>query len=151
MKVKGKAKQLFCMACAFVASFMVTVTTFASVNFDSVNDDQLGKYKCTAISLKNSYIKVYRDSEGYGYCDLFAYWDNNDHQFYSGKSNVDFKLTVSPSEFYARGKNLTLVYSNGNPVGLTGTVSDYTATGEYKAGPFRIISRETGFDYVLQK
>ena len=151
MKVKGKAKQFFCMACAFVSSFLVTVTAFASVNFDSVNDNQLGKYKCTAISLKNSYIKVYRSPEGYGYCDLFAYWDNNDHMFYSGKSNVDFKLTTSPSEFYAHGTKFTIVYSNGETVGESGTVADYVATGDYKAGPFRIISRETGFDYVLQK
>lgn len=151
MKAKGKAKQLFCMVCAFVASFFVTVTAFASVNFDSVNDNQLGKYKCTATSLSKSYIEVYKDSEGNGYCDLFAYWDKNDHMFYSGKSNMDFKLSVSPSEFYARGTKFTIVYSNGDPVGASGTVDEYSATGDYKAIPFRIISNETGFNYVLQK
>lgn len=151
MKVKGKAKQFFCMACAFVASFLLTVTAFAAVNFDEVNDKQLGKYKCTAISLPNSYIKVYKTSEGYGYCDLFAYWDKDDHQFYSGDSNKDFKLTVSPSEFYAHGTEFTIVNRDGKALGKTGTVADYVATGDYKSGPFRIISRETGHDYVLQK
>lgn len=151
MKVKGKAKQLFCIVCAFVASFLVTVTAFAAVDFDSKNDFQLGKYKCTAISLPNSYIKVYETSEGDGYCDLFAYWDNNDHQFYSGESNTDFRLSVSPSRFYARGTKFTLVNRDGKALGAKGTVAEYTATGDYMAGPFRIISNETGHDYVLQK
>lgn len=150
MKAKGKAKQLFCMVCAFVASFLLTVTAFASVNFDEVNDNQLGKYKCTAISLPKSYIEVRKTSEGYGYCDLFAYWDNNEHQFYSGKCNKDFKLSVSPTQFYAHGTKLTLVNRDGEALGATGTVTDYEATGDYKAGPFRIISWETGHDYVLQ-
>ena len=138
------------MACAFVASFLVTVTAFAAVNFDVVNKKQLGKYKCTAISLPYSYIKVYSDSNGYGYCDLFAYWDNIEHQFYSGNSNVDFKLSVSLSGFYAHGTKFTLVNREGKTIGSSGTVDDYVATGDYQANPFTIISRETGHNYVLQ-
>lgn len=72
MKVKDKAKQLFCMVCAFVASFLVTVTAFA--DFTIYTPALIGHYEATEntssfIDLYESkmVLKAYYVGDGWGY------------------------------------------------------------------------------------
>lgn len=123
MKVKGKAKQLFCMACAFVASFLVTVTAFAAV--DISNDNFYGTYEYpnnSSHSIENHdgeyvWLRIYRDDNYYGYFSGISY---------------NFKISNSPpDEFYAECELVTQVNpSTGRPYSPLVRIDSYIATGD---------------------
>lgn len=125
MKAKGKAKQLFCMVCAFAASFLVTVTAFAAV--DISNDDFYGVYKYPGSDnqrILNNDGEIIR---------LQIYRDDDYHGYYSGTS-YNFKLSNSPGEqFLAKCERVTMVNpSNGAAYSPLVTIDDYTATGDVR-------------------
>lgn len=152
MNVKGKAKQLFCMVCAFIASFLVTVTAFANDDYDSENKNFFGTYRCNAISLSKSLITVRND----GYCDITAYWDLENKEFYSGRTS-DFKISNSPTNFFANYKTVKKVISNGTEVkdskGNSIIIDGYVASGDVSidSSKIKIRSNQCGLDYVLEK
>lgn len=151
MKVKGKAKQLFCMACAFVASFMVTVTAFAST-YGEKNKYWLGTYKCSTQSLSGSKIiapDIYS-------CKIVAYYDNRPQYrtYFSGETG-DYTLAPAAStQFEAIFATVNHVSSNGIPVTHNGTIvtePQYVATGKTLDVFIKTInSNQSTLDYVKQ-
>lgn len=151
MKVKGKAKQLFCMACAFVASFMVTVTAFAST-YGTVNSKWFGTYKCSTPYLSGSKIIA----RNYYDCDIIAYYDSRDEHktYYSGHAE-DYILSPEMStQFWAVFTKANKVNSYGVPIkenGVIVTEPNYEASGKIlNLSPKTIYSYESGLNYVLQ-
>ncbi|MDE6733472.1 MAG: hypothetical protein K2J77_11430 [Oscillospiraceae bacterium] len=124
MKSKGKAKQLFCMACAFVASFLVTVTAFATV--DLSNDNYIGTYNCESNS--NSCIIVYDD-----YVRVRTYKDNEYNTYYTGVSYNYIISNSSSDNFYADFASVAEVNgSNGRPYYPQIYRQNYIATGDVR-------------------
>lgn len=121
MKAKGKAKQLFCMVCVFVASFLITVTAFAE---DISNSTFYGTYKYPGNS---SQCIENHDGE---YVWLRIYRDDENHGYYSGVSYF-FKISNAPPEhFYAECNSVLQVNpSNGRPYSPQVKIDNYTATG----------------------
>lgn len=151
MKVKGKAKQLFCMVCAFVASFMLTVTAAAST-YGTVNENWWGTYKCSTPSLSATKIVV---SDSYT-CKIVSYFDNRPDfiGYYSGETD-DFVLSPSFStQFYAKIKRARQVNSTGVPITQNGDFvyrNDYEATGRTSILPQKTISsNQSTLKYVKQ-
>lgn len=123
MKVKGKAKQLFCMVCAFVASFLMTVTAFAAV--DISNENFYGVYEYPNNSSQRI---VNHDGE---YIRLQIYRDDDNHGYFNGIS-YNFKISNSPGEqFYADCEHVTMVNpSNGSAYTPLVIIDDFRATGD---------------------
>lgn len=152
MKVKGKAKQLFCMACVFVASFLVTVTAFAASTYGTVNPNWYGTYICSKPSLSSSKIIV-KDVDN---CDIVAYFDNRPQYrtYFSGNTD-DYVLTPSAKPpFSANFDKVNQVSSSGNPVKQNGVIvieNDYLTTGSVKSLGYKFIcSDDSGLIYMLQ-
>lgn len=151
MKIKGKAKQLFCMVCAFVASFLVTVTAAAST-YGTTNEEWWGTYNCSTPSLSATKIVV-RDNYT---CELQAYFDNRPSLigYYSGSTD-DFALLPSFSEeFYAKIPKAKQVGRTGIPITIDGKFvyeNDYEATGAISILPKKTISSyQSTLKYVKQ-
>lgn len=123
MKVKGKAKQMFCMACVFVASFLVTVTAFAAV--DLSNDNFIGTYEYE--NNPSQCIEVHDE----GYVRLRIYRDDENNGYYSGVS-YEYKLSATGSDqFYAKCEYVAKVNgANGRPYTPLIKIKDYIATGD---------------------
>lgn len=152
MKVKGKAKQLFCMACAFVASFLVTVTAFAESTYGMVNSNWLGSYKCSDSSLPGSKI-IARDQDS---CRIQAYFDSRPeyYGYYTGETDCYSLAPLTSPNFEAIFEKAILGYSNGIPVTNNGTIVTepyYTATGKtLDIIKQTINSEQSTLDYVKQ-
>lgn len=152
MKFKGKAKQLFCMACAFVASFLVTVTAFAASTYGIVNPSWLGTYKCSTPSLSGSKIIVH---DKYS-CRIQAYFDNRSQfrAYFSGETDSYTLEPASSPQFEAIFDKVNQVSSNGTPVTQNGTIvtePNYTATGKTLDIVKKTInSNQSTLDYVKQ-
>lgn len=78
--MKNKVKQIFCMVCAFVASFMLTVTAVAGGAFVIQNDNYIGYYDAVnnprgLVTVREGYVKmgVYEYDEG-----LYMYGTSSD-------------------------------------------------------------------------
>lgn len=61
--MKNKVKQMVCMACAFVLSFMLTVTAFADSTFVIQNDNYFGYYNAVnnpagMVTVREEYVKM---------------------------------------------------------------------------------------------
>lgn len=92
MKVKGKAKQLFCMVCAFVASFLVTVTAFADSTFDIQNSNYYGTYDAEVNS--RGYVKVNEDMAKFGVYlhDTYGYLNGTSQSGFLTKNAYSFTI-----------------------------------------------------------
>lgn len=151
MKVKGSVKQLFCMACAFVASFLLTVTAAAST-YGTSSKAWWGTYKCSTPSLSTTKIVV-RDNYT---CEIVSYFDNRpDYIGYYSGSTDDFVLSPSvETQFYANIKKAMQVGSNGAPVKQNGELVyqvDYQPTGRTSTLPKKTISsNQSTLKYVKQ-
>lgn len=153
MKVKGKAKQLFCMVCAFAASFLVTVTAFSESTYGMVNSNWLGSYKCSKSTLPGSKI-IATDQDS---CRIQAYFDSRPGfygYFSGGTDNYSLAPATSP-QFEAIFSSVNRVFSNGSPVTNNGTIviePEYTATGKTLDITTQTInSEQSTLDYVKQK
>ncbi|MDE6731964.1 MAG: hypothetical protein K2J77_03720 [Oscillospiraceae bacterium] len=149
MKVKGKAKQLFCMVCAFVASFMLTVTAAAST-YGATNEEWWGTYKCSTPSLSETKIVVH---DSYT-CELFSYFDNRPGfiGYYSGSTD-EFNLPTYSNQFYAKIEKAQQVNSKGIPVTKNGGFVyqiEYEARGKITLSPKTISSSVSTLKYVKQ-
>lgn len=103
-----------CMVCAFVLSFMLTVTALAGDDFDSANEKFIGRYNCTnTINFpEGCYIEARND----GYFQIRIYMDQSSHNYYSGVS-TDWKISTSTQEkFYAYYNSVTKVKRDGTVV-----------------------------------
>lgn len=148
MKAKGKAKQLFCMVCAFAASFIVTVTAFATV--DLSNDTYIGTYNCASNS--NSCIVVYDD-----YVLVRTYKDAEYKKYYGGTTE-DYLISHSPpDDFYAAFERVAEVDgSNGRPYYPQIYRQNFFATGDInikhgffgKIESITIKSKQSDYEYV---
>lgn len=151
MKVKDKVKQLFCMVCAFVASFMLTVTAAAST-YGTTNEKWWGTYKCSTPSLSTTKIVV-RDNNT---CEIVSYYDNRPSfiGYYSGSTDNFVLLPSFSDEFYAKYEKARQVSSTGIPVKNDGNFvyeNDYEATGEISTSPkITISSNQSTLKYVKQ-
>lgn len=148
MKVKGKAKQLFCMVCAFVASFLVTVTAFATV--DLSNDNYIGTYNCASNS--NSCIVVYDD-----HVLVRTYKDAEFNKYYGGTTYNYMIGQTSPDDFYADFERVAEIDgSNGRPYYPQIYRQNFVATGDIsikhgfwgKIESITIKSKQSEYEYV---
>lgn len=149
MKVKGKAKQLFCMVCAFVASFMLTVTAAAST-YGTTNEQWWGTYECSNSSFPLSMI-IIRDSYT---CEIASYFDNRPEfiGYYSGRTDA-FELPSHSNQFYAEFDKARKVNSRGIPVTINGEFvyeNEYEAGGKISLSPKTISSNVSTLKYVMQ-
>ncbi len=153
MKVKGKAKQLFCMVCAFVASFVLTVTAFAEIDIDYTIYG--GKYKSNDSS-KAGYISISETRIG-----LVVFWDDNEEDgcFLSGSTTDGYILFPSSCPFYALYDTVTVVGATGVPIDtnpyLSGiqmkVIPDYEVKGGiFGSGKHTISPRQSTVKYIQE-
>lgn len=146
MKVKGKAKQLFCMVCAFVASFVLTVTAAAST-YGTVSPGYIGTYKCTTPSLSKSKI-IAHDEET---CEIVVYFDNRLEfiGYYSGETDNYVLSPTSQTSFCVMCDKATRVDRSGNQIiqnGEVQTVKQYFTSGDVSGKT--ITSYDSALKYV---
>lgn len=148
MKVKGKAKQLFCMVCAFVASFVLTVTA-AALTYGTVSPGYKGTYKCSTPSLSKSKIIAYDEET----CKIVIYFDNRSEYmgYYSGETDNYVLSPAFSTSFFVMCDKATRVDRNGNQIiqnGEVQTVKQYYTSG--KVLGTTITSDDSALKYVKQ-
>lgn len=127
--LKNKVKQLMCMVCVFVASFLVTVTAYAYIDVDySIYG---GKYKSYDESAPG-YISISEEN-----IRLVVYRDDPHNCFVSGTTTVGYVLYSPPKDFYALFSSVIKVNTDGSikdaDLGTSGIqierIPDYEASG----------------------
>lgn len=143
-KVKTKVKQWVCMVIAFVASFMVTVTAYASTDADTF-DFYVGKYYHKE---PNGYGVGYVDVNKDSYFYLFAYADFIKSCFVSGEDGVGIISKIDG--FDARFDVVTKCRMDGSDPVNPGKILEYKATGDVNKGLIKaeIISHQSQLTYV---
>lgn len=135
--MKNKVKQMVCVVCAFVLSFMLTVTALASDDFESANGNFIGKYVCTdTLNFPtNCNIEVWEN----GYLQIRVYMDMEWHNYFSGSSDKWKISNSSQQEFYALFDSVTKVYRDGTLVKPVTRVNSYTADGDVSISGGKIL------------
>lgn len=128
------------MAMAFVASFMVSATAFASA-YETyaiiTNPLHLGTYYCIKDSIPG-YFTVSEDN-----ISLHAYYDLTQLAFVSAdESDDEYVIAGSNNGFYAHYNEVKKVKKDGSPAVGGGTIPDYAATG-------KITKSSKLFNYVI--
>lgn len=148
MKVKGKAKQLFCMVCAFVASFLLTVTAAAST-YGTVSPGYIGTYQCSKPSLSKSKIIAHNEYT----CEIVAHFDNRREYvgYYSGETDNYILSPAFQTSFYVMFEKATRVDKSGNPIKQNGEdqiVRQYYTEGDVSGKTITIY--DSALKYVKQ-
>lgn len=123
MKAKGKAKQLFCMVCVFVASFLLTVTAFAESAFEIQNSNYFGTYVAQVNSM--GYVMVKEDIV------RFAIYHHDTYGYLNGTAQHGF-LTKNAYSFTI--SEATIVNNGGVPLGTKAYNVNATGTTTVKGG-----------------
>lgn len=149
--MRSKIKRMVCIACAFVTSFLLTVTAYSAAlgEGDIANPNYLGKYT-------NEYIPGYIWAKD-GNLVLYAYEDDNYQCFVTG-SVGSYVLKNGRSGFEAIFPTAARVQLNGNPAVGNITLIDYRATGDVSEEVFlgyitkvKIASKQSSLVYVYKR
>lgn len=135
---------MMCIACAFVASFLLTVTAYSETlaDGDVVNSKFLGKYTNDS---DDGYIWA---KEG-NYLMIYTYKDDTRGCYVTGTLST-YQLKNGNMGFYAYFPTVARVDKDGNVVTSDPTIGGYTASGDVKNLFFsvKIASDQSSLTYV---
>ncbi len=144
--MKCKVKRLICLVCVFVASFMLTVTTFASdYGYDYFH---------------GIYTKENREKDGKGYVSItregcfgiFAYKDFDEKCYVTGR-NGEGSISNGVNGLNATFSIVTKCTKDGKTPVNKGTIPDYSALGDVvgKTSKITIYSKKSNDVFILNK
>lgn len=145
--MKNKLKKAVCLFGVFIASFMLTVTAFATVDVDF--DFYIGKY----IMVKNGtyydgYVKVNDENDFV----LFAYIDFDNMCYVSGKNGTG-RIVAGKKGFETYFERVVKCAADGTLPANPGYVPDFKATGAVTKfiKTAYIVSDQSGYTYKKEK
>ncbi len=139
-----KIKRMFCIACAFVASFLLTVTAYSETlaDGDIYNSRVMGKY---TNSINDGYIWAKE-----GNIVIYTYKDTKDYNCYVTASYNVYTLGASEGLFVVF-PIAAKVDANGNVLMNDPRIQDYIASGRVVVpvfGSVTIYSNQSSLIYV---
>ena len=141
--MKSKIKRMVCIACAFVTSFLLTVTAYSATlaDGDVINSKFLGKYTNNS---DDGYIWAKE-----GNIVIYTYKDDARDCYVTGSLST-YQLKNGNRGFYAHFPNVARVDENENVVMDNPTIENYSASGDVKNGFFnvKIASDQSSLTYV---
>ncbi len=146
--MKTKIKQLMCMVLAFVTTFTVTVTAYASTNADGFDFFVGIYYKEDPEINGDGNVKVREDT----FFNLFAYTDFNFLCYVSGR-NGEGKIVNGTNGFDVAFDSVTKCKKDGTPPANPGKIQSYNATGAVSKGLTKAVikSDQSNMSYILNK
>lgn len=138
-----KIKRMACIAGAFAASFMLTVTAYSATlaDGDVINSWYFGKYTNDS---DDGYIWAKE-----GNVVIYTYKDDKYDCYVTG-SRSTYQLKNGNKGFYVKFPTAARVDENGNTIMSDPTIQDYTASGDVKNEFFsiKIASEQSSLTYT---